>query len=110
MAGDFVLDGCAVVTVDAANTEYETGHVVVSGGTIAAVGAGPAPAQLVDSLPGVSRVDASGCYHDRSPGAMLRVAVSPCSPFSCSTRLVADAADLARRVGVRLHTLVGGTR
>jgi len=37
MAGAVVLDGCAVATVDAAGTEYETGHVVVSGGTIVAV-------------------------------------------------------------------------
>jgi len=26
MAGAFVLDGCAVATVDAAGTEYDTGH------------------------------------------------------------------------------------
>jgi cytosine/adenosine deaminase-related metal-dependent hydrolase len=236
MAGTFVLDGCAVATLDAAGTEHASGHIVVSGGTIAAVGRGPAPAELVGSLPDVSRVDASGClatpglvnthhhlyqwatrgfatgsdlfgwlralyplwagldaeivgaaaraglawlarngcstttdhhyvfpgggndllaatieaaatvglrfhpgrgsmdlgesagglppdslvedtdsalaasaeavarYHDASPGAMVRIAVAPCSPFSCSTRLVTDAADLARRVGVRLHT------
>jgi cytosine/adenosine deaminase-related metal-dependent hydrolase len=43
-------------------------------------------------------------YHDPSPGSMLRIAVAPCSPFSVTTRLMADAATLARRAGVRLHT------
>jgi cytosine/adenosine deaminase-related metal-dependent hydrolase len=43
-------------------------------------------------------------WHDGSPGAMLRIAVAPCSPFSCTSRLMSDAAYLARRVGVRLHT------
>jgi cytosine/adenosine deaminase-related metal-dependent hydrolase len=233
MAGTLVLDGCTVATVDAAGTEYARGHVVVGGGVLTAVGAGPAP-----PVPGpdVSTVDASGClatpglvnthhhlyqwatrglatdaglfdwlralypvwagidagivaaaarsglarlaltgcttttdhhyvfpagrgdllgatidaageiglrfhpcrgsmdlgrsagglppddlvedtgaalaateaaidrYHDPSPGAMVRIAVAPCSPFSVTTRLLADAAALARRAGVRLHT------
>jgi cytosine/adenosine deaminase-related metal-dependent hydrolase len=43
-------------------------------------------------------------YHDPSPGAMVRIAVAPCSPFSVTTRLLAEAAALARRAGVRLHT------
>jgi cytosine/adenosine deaminase-related metal-dependent hydrolase len=233
MAGTLVLDGCAVATVDTAGTEYARGHVIVAGGLITAVGAGPPP-----PLPGtdVSTVDAAGClatpglvnthhhlyqwatrglatdaglfdwlralypiwagidagivaaaakaglarlaltgcttttdhhyvfpadrgdllgagidaaaevglrfhpcrgsmdlgesagglppdslvedtdaalaateaaidrYHDPSPGAMVRIAVAPCSPFSVTTRLLADSAALARRAGVRLHT------
>ncbi|WP_372410496.1 8-oxoguanine deaminase [Streptomyces luteireticuli] len=43
-------------------------------------------------------------HHDPSPGSMLRVGVAPCSPFSVSTRLLREAAALARRKGVRLHT------
>jgi cytosine/adenosine deaminase-related metal-dependent hydrolase len=43
-------------------------------------------------------------YHDPSPGALVRIAVAPCSPFSVSTRLLTEAAALARRAGVRLHT------
>ena len=43
-------------------------------------------------------------YHDPSPGSMLQVALAPCSPFSVSRDLMREAAALARRRGVRLHT------
>ncbi|MFF8810890.1 8-oxoguanine deaminase [Streptomyces pactum] len=43
-------------------------------------------------------------HHDASPDAMTRIAVAPCSPFSVSTELLRQAAGLARRKGVRLHT------
>ena len=43
-------------------------------------------------------------FHDASEGAMLRVAVAPCSPFSVSRELMRDAALLARDKGVMLHT------
>lgn len=48
-------------------------------------------------------------YHDPRPEAMLRVGVAPCSPFSVSSRLLADSAELARRYGVRLHTHLAET-
>ena len=40
---------------------------------------------------------------------MVRVALAPCSPFSVTRGLMADAADLARRRGVRLHTHLAET-
>lgn len=43
-------------------------------------------------------------FHDSKPGAMLRVGVAPCSPFSVSRELMRDAALLARDKGVMLHT------
>ncbi|MFE0464532.1 8-oxoguanine deaminase [Kitasatospora sp. NPDC058965] len=43
-------------------------------------------------------------WHDSSFGSMLHVAIAPCSPFSVSTELMREAAVLARRKGVRLHT------
>lgn len=43
-------------------------------------------------------------FHDPAPGAMVRVGVAPCSPFSVSRELMRDAAMLARDKGVRLHT------
>ncbi|WP_327231627.1 8-oxoguanine deaminase [Streptomyces murinus] len=43
-------------------------------------------------------------HHDPSFDAMTQVAVAPCSPFSVSTELMCNAAELARRLGVRLHT------
>jgi cytosine/adenosine deaminase-related metal-dependent hydrolase len=47
--------------------------------------------------------------HDPRPGAMLRVAVAPCSPFSVTPRLMRESAALARRRGVRLHTHIAET-
>ncbi|MDG1116534.1 MAG: 8-oxoguanine deaminase [Flavimaricola sp.] len=43
-------------------------------------------------------------FHDPAPGAMLRVGLAPCSPFSVSRDLMRDAALLARDKGVMLHT------
>ncbi|WP_406692460.1 8-oxoguanine deaminase [Saccharopolyspora sp. ID03-671] len=48
-------------------------------------------------------------FHDPAPGARVRVAVGPCSPFSVSTELMREAAELARRNGVRLHTHLAET-
>jgi len=48
-------------------------------------------------------------FHDPAPGAMVRIAVAPCSPFSVTPRLMREAADLARSEGVRLHTHLAET-
>jgi cytosine/adenosine deaminase-related metal-dependent hydrolase len=56
-----VIEGCAVATVDGATTggagtEHESGHLVLQGGQITAVGPGPAPA-----LPDAQLIDGRGC-------------------------------------------------
>ncbi|GGX94342.1 8-oxoguanine deaminase [Streptomyces minutiscleroticus] len=233
MTERIVIENCAVATVDADDTEYASGHVVVAGATIESVGAGPAPRDvenvvrridatghlatpglvnthhhfyqwltrglatdhnlfdwLVALYPTWSRIDEEmvhtaaqgslammarggvttamdhhyvypqGCgdlsgaviraargtgvrltlargsmdrgesdgglppdfaveslegalaateatidaHHDASFGAMTQIAVAPCSPFSVSTDLLRQGAELARRKGVRLHT------
>ena len=43
-------------------------------------------------------------WHDPSEGAMLRIGLAPCSPFSVSRELMRDTALLARDKGVMLHT------
>jgi 8-oxoguanine deaminase len=48
-------------------------------------------------------------YHDPSPGAMLRIVVAPCSPFSVTPDLMREATALARAYGVRLHTHLAET-
>ncbi len=48
-----------------------------------------------------SAIDA---HHDPSPGAMVRVSVAPCSPFTVTGELLRGAAELARRRGVAMHT------
>jgi len=53
--------------------------------------------------------DAISRFHDPAPDAMVRVAVAPCSPFSVTGKLMTEAASLARRHGVRLHTHLAET-
>ncbi len=48
-------------------------------------------------------------YHDPSFGAMLTIALAPCSPFSVSSELMKETAALARKHGVRLHTHLAET-
>jgi len=43
-------------------------------------------------------------HHDSSFDSMLRIGVAPCSPFSVTGELLKQAAELARRNEVRLHT------
>lgn len=50
-----------------------------------------------------------GRYHDRSEGAMVQIALAPCSPFSVTKRLMTESAALAERHDCRLHTHLGET-
>ena len=43
-------------------------------------------------------------FHDPAPGAMLRIGLAPCSPFSVSRELMRETALLARVHSVRMHT------
>ena len=43
-------------------------------------------------------------HHDRSFGAMTRIALAPCSPFSVTKGLMIRSAELAESLDVRLHT------
>jgi cytosine/adenosine deaminase-related metal-dependent hydrolase len=40
---------------------------------------------------------------------LVQIAVAPCSPFSVTGRLMRESAELARRIGVRLHTHLAET-
>ncbi|KIF77522.1 hydroxydechloroatrazine ethylaminohydrolase [Streptomyces sp. 150FB] len=62
-ASRIVIENCAIATVDADDTEYASGHVVVAGNRIESAGAGPAPGDLRDV---VRRVDGTG--HLLTPG------------------------------------------
>jgi cytosine/adenosine deaminase-related metal-dependent hydrolase len=48
-------------------------------------------------------------YHDPEPGAMTRIVVAPCSPFSVTEDLMRESAKLARAHGVKLHTHMAET-
>ncbi len=52
---------------------------------------------------------AVAAFHDPAPGAMVRIAIGPCSPFSASEELMRESAALARRLGIRLHTHIAET-
>jgi cytosine/adenosine deaminase-related metal-dependent hydrolase len=43
-------------------------------------------------------------HHDRARGAMVRIALAPCSPFTVTEDLMVRSAQLAARLEVRLHT------
>ena len=49
-------------------------------------------------------------YHQTNDGAMLQIALAPCSPFSVTTELMRDSALLARENGVLLHTHLAETQ
>jgi 8-oxoguanine deaminase len=48
-------------------------------------------------------------YHDPSPGALIQIALAPCSPFATSMQLMRDTAALARQFDCRMHTHLGET-
>lgn len=48
-------------------------------------------------------------FHHDAPGSMLSVVLAPCSPFSVTTELMRDTAELARDLGVGIHTHLAET-
>lgn len=50
-----------------------------------------------------------GQFHEVGEGAMVQIALAPCSPFSVTPELMRATATLARKHGVRLHTHLAET-
>jgi 8-oxoguanine deaminase len=48
-------------------------------------------------------------YHQAGQGAMVQIALAPCSPFSVTTSLMRSTAELAGRLNVRMHTHLAET-
>lgn len=48
-------------------------------------------------------------YHDPSWGSMCQIVLAPCSPFSVTSELLKESAQIARKYGVRLHTHLAET-
>ena len=63
--------------------------------------------RLDDVLADTERLAAD--LHERGAGARVQIAVAPCSPFSVTGRLMLESADLARRLGLLLHTHLAET-
>jgi cytosine/adenosine deaminase-related metal-dependent hydrolase len=64
------------------------------------------PDSLVEQEPAILEdcIRVVDAFHDARDGAMVRVGIAPCSPFSVTRDLMRDAAILARDKGVMLHT------
>jgi 8-oxoguanine deaminase len=48
-------------------------------------------------------------YHEAGQGAMVQIALAPCSPFSVTTSLMRSTAELGGRLNVRMHTHLAET-
>ncbi|QNE15840.1 8-oxoguanine deaminase [Pseudarthrobacter sp. NBSH8] len=48
-------------------------------------------------------------YHERGDGAVIQIALAPCSPFSVTKEIMAESAAMAERLDVRLHTHLAET-
>ncbi len=93
-------------TIDAAGTVGLRFHPTRGAMSIGESAGGLPPDALVEDERAIldDCIRVIDAFHDASPGAMVRVGVAPCSPFSVSRELMRDAAILARDKEVRLHT------
>ena len=93
-------------TIDAAREIGMRFHPTRGAMSIGESAGGLPPDTLVereeDILKDMARV--VDAFHDPAEGAMVRVGLAPCSPFSVSRDLMREAALLAREKGVMLHT------
>jgi cytosine/adenosine deaminase-related metal-dependent hydrolase len=65
------------------------------------------PDSLVESIDDIlADTERLGALAD---GDLVGIAVAPCSPFSVTTRLMEESAELARRLGLQLHTHLAET-
>jgi cytosine/adenosine deaminase-related metal-dependent hydrolase len=69
------------------------------------------PDELVEEIDAVlaDTERLAGELHETGPGARVQIAVAPCSPFSVTGRLMTESAELARRLGLNLHTHLAET-
>ncbi len=93
-------------TIEAAATVGLRFHATRGSMSIGRSAGGLPPDALVETEVAILRDSARviDSFHDPAPGAMLRVGLAPCSPFSVSRELMRDTALLAREKGVMLHT------
>ena len=92
---------------------YELGlRIVASRGSmdLGESDGGLPPDGLVEELDAVlADTERLAALHETGPGARVQLAVAPCSPFSVTGRLMTESAELARRLGLPLHTHLAET-
>ena len=93
-------------TIDAARAVGLRFHPTRGAMSIGETAGGLPPDRLVEGEAAILEdcIRVIDAHHDASEGAMLRVGVAPCSPFSVSRDLMRDTAVLARDKGVMMHT------
>ncbi|WP_172292607.1 8-oxoguanine deaminase [Pseudoruegeria sp. HB172150] len=93
-------------TIDAARDIGLRFHATRGAMSIGESLGGLPPDSLVEPEPNIlaDMVRVVDAFHDPAPGAMIRVGLAPCSPFSVSRELMRDTAILAREKHVMLHT------
>lgn len=104
------LDNAVDIQVDVAR---ELGvRSVITRGSMSDRDGGVTPANLIQDddviLEDSERVLRK--YHDSSDGAMIQIALAPCSPFNVSKYLMKQSANLAQKYDCRLHTHLGETK
>jgi cytosine/adenosine deaminase-related metal-dependent hydrolase len=68
------------------------------------------PDHVVETTDAVlAETESAARLHESGPGARVQIVVAPCSPFSVTTELMRESAELARRLGLRLHTHLAET-
>lgn len=86
-------------------------RAIVSRGSMSTGSGGVTPSDLVQTeqeiLADSERV--LDKYHDRSDGAMIQIALAPCSLFNVTKELMVQTATLADRYDCQIHTHCGET-
>ena len=68
------------------------------------------PDHVIETTDGaLAETEAAASLHEGGPGARVQIVVAPCSPFSVTKELMRESAELARRLGLRLHTHLAET-
>jgi cytosine/adenosine deaminase-related metal-dependent hydrolase len=93
-------------TIDAAATVGLRFHPTRGAMSIGESAGGLPPDSLVEAEAAIleDMIRVVDAFHDPREGAMVRVGLAPCSPFSVTRDLMREAAVLARDKGVMLHT------
>jgi 8-oxoguanine deaminase len=104
-------DGFIDAQVEAARSVGLRFHATRGSMDLGQSNGGLPPESVVQSREAILRDSerAVQAHHDSAPGAMVRIGLAPCSPFSATPELMLETAGLARELGVRLHTHLAET-